>query len=426
MKKCISTLSKLSAVPLYKLEAYFQQNHARAITERRKRIVQHMADGTSAKALFENVPLHAEWKHGEKFYPSIHGSNCENVVGFVPLPLGFVGPVPVGKQSFWVPLATTEGALVASTNRGAAALRASGSTVEAHVTHDGMTRAPVVRFRTFRRAIAFKKWFDANFTRIAQLFSETTRYGKLISVDTRIVGCQVFMRFQCSTGEAMGMNMVSKGVEHILKYLSVIFNDMQTVSISGNYCADKKACAVNWIQGRGKSVSACAELSAATVERVLKTDIRSIVDLHVSKNLVGSALAGSLGGFNAHAANIVTGVFLATGQDPAQVVESSFCLTHLEAVQGSKPSSPQKLRISVTMPCLEVGTIGGGTKLHAQNSLLKIMLAPASGKVFLKKTESGAERLAKIIASTVLCGELSILAAQAAGHLTSAHLRLNR
>ena len=127
----------------------------------------------------------------------------------------------------------------------------------------------------------------------------------------------------------MGMNMISKGVEHALHVMSTDggFPDMDIVSVSGNYCIDKKPAAINWIEGRGKSVVAEAIIPGDIVKDVLKTDVDTLVDLNISKNFIGSAMAASVGGFNAHAANIVTAIFIATGQDPAQVVESANCIT---------------------------------------------------------------------------------------------------
>lgn len=133
-----------------------------------------------------------------------------------------------------------------------------------------------------------------------------------------------------------------------MSILSEKFPKLQIVSISGNYCTDKKPAAINWIEGRGKSVSAEAMIPSAIVQSVLKTSVEAIVDLNISKNLVGSAMAGSIGGFNAHAANILTAIYLATGQDPAQNVESSNCITLMESMTDGKD-----LYISVTMPCIE-------------------------------------------------------------------------
>ncbi|KAG0758715.1 hypothetical protein G6F24_009600 [Rhizopus arrhizus] len=216
----------------------------------------------------------------------------------------------------------------------------------------------------------------------------------------------------------MGMNMISKGCEKALSKIEEYFPDMQIISLSGNFCTDKKPAAVNWIEGRGKSTVAEAVIPAAVVEKVLKTTVDALVELNISKNLVGSAMAGSVGGFNAHAANILTAVYLATGQDPAQNVESSNCMTLMKAINDGKD-----LYISCTMPCIEVGTIGGGTILPPQQAMLDML-----GVRGPHPTEPGANarRLARIICASVMAGELSLCAALAAGHLVKAHMAHNR
>ena len=166
----------------------------------------------------------------------------------------------------------------------------------------------------------------------------------------------------------MGMNMISKGVMQCVGFLEQSFPELEMLAVSGNVCTDKKPSAMNWIEGRGKSVVCEATLSGQVIVDVLKCTVQSLVELNVAKNLVGSAVAGSIGGNNAHAANMVTAVFLATGQDPAQNVESSNCMTLMEPVNDG-----QDLHVSVTMPSIEVGTIGGGTGLSAQKACLEMM-----------------------------------------------------
>ncbi|GMF04378.1 unnamed protein product [[Candida] boidinii] len=160
------------------------------------------------------------------------------------------------------------------------------------------------------------------------------------------------------------MNMISKGVEFALKYMieECGFEDMDVISLSGNYCIDKKPAAINWIEGRGKGIVAEARIPKETVQKTLKSDVDALVELNIDKNLVGSAMAGSVGGFNAQAANLVTAIYLATGQDPAQNVESSNCITLMKKLPNGD------LSISVSMPSIEVGTIGGGTVLDPQDN----------------------------------------------------------
>ena len=193
-------------------------------------------------------------------------------------------------------------------------------------------------------------------------------------------------------------------------------------------CACEQPSAVNWIEGRGKSVAAEAVLPGSVVRRVLKADPVRLAEVNTYKNLVGSALAGSLGGFNAHASNIVSALFLACGQDPAQNVESSTCIVNVEATPAGERSVDDQviehdLRIAVTMPSIACGTVGGGTSLAAQKACLG-MLGVAGASV--DTAGANAQQLSRVIAATVLCGELSLLAALSSNHLISAHLALNR
>ncbi|CAN4123510.1 unnamed protein product [Withania somnifera] len=226
------------------------------------------------------------------------------------------------------------------------------------------------------------------------------------------------MRFVCSTGDAMGMNMVSKGVQNVLDYLQNEYPDMDVIGISGNFCSDKKPAAINWIEGRGKSVVCEAIITEEAVRKVLKTEVAALVELNMLKNLTGSAMAGALGGFNAHASNIVSAVYIATGQDPAQNIESSHCITMMEAVNGGKD-----LHISVTMPSLEVGTVGGGTQLASQSACLNLLGVKGANR---EAPGSNARLLATIVAGSVLAGELSLMSAISAGQLVKSHMKYNR
>jgi hydroxymethylglutaryl-CoA reductase (NADPH) len=263
-------------------------------------------------------------------YDLVHGACCENVVGYLPLPLGVAGPILVDGQNYFLPMATTEGVLVASTSRGAKAINAGGGAVTV-VTGDGMTRGPCIGFDSLVRAGAAKNWLDSEDGQrvMKDAFNSTSRFARLVSLKSAIAGTNLYVRFRATTGDAMGMNMISKGVEHALTVMATEcgFDDMKVVTVSGNYCTDKKAAAINWIDGRGKGVVAEATIPGKIVNSVLKCEVEDLVQMNIAKNLIGSAMAGAMGGFNAHAANIVAAIFLATGQDPAQVVESANCIT---------------------------------------------------------------------------------------------------
>ena len=263
-------------------------------------------------------------------YENVHGSCCENVIGYLPLPVGVAGPLVIDGQSFFIPMATTEGVLVASTNRGCKAINAGGGAITV-LTADGMTRGPCVGFSTLARAGAAKVWLDSEEGQktMKKAFNSTSRFARLQSMKTALAGTYLYIRFKTTTGDAMGMNMISKGVECALGVMmnESGFDDMAIISVSGNFCTDKKPAAINWIDGRGKSVVAEAIIPGDVVRKTLKSDVNALVELNTAKNLIGSAMAGSIGGFNAHASNIVTAMFIATGQDPAQVVESSQCIT---------------------------------------------------------------------------------------------------
>ncbi|XP_022896648.1 3-hydroxy-3-methylglutaryl-coenzyme A reductase-like [Olea europaea var. sylvestris] len=352
-------------------------------------------------------------------YDAILGQCCEMPVGYVQIPVGIAGPLLLDGREFSVPMATTEGCLVASTNRGCKAIYVSGG-ASSVVFRDAMTRAPVVRFGTAKRAADLKFFLEdpLNFEALSLVFNSSSRFARLQTIKCAIAGKNLYIRFSCSTGDAMGMNMVSKGVQNVMDFLHKEFPDMDVIGISGNYCSDKKPAAVNWIEGRGKSVVCEAIIKEDVVKKVLKTDVESLVELNMLKNLTGSAMAGALGGFNAHASNIVSAIYIATGQDPAQNIESSHCITMMEPVNDGKD-----LHISVTMPSIEVGTVGGGTQLASQSACLNLLGVKGASK---EAPGSNSRQLATIVAGAVLAGELSLMSAIAAGQLVKSHMKYNR
>lgn len=350
-------------------------------------------------------------------YGRVFGANCETVVGFIPLPVGMVGPLTLNDETVYFPMATTEGCLVASTNRGCKAI-SQGSGAISSVVRDGITRAPCVRMNSAKEAADLKIWCEVpeNFLKLKEAFESTTSFGKLLSCNPTVAGRNVYLRLRCFSGDAMGMNMVSKGSLAVMDLLKQVFPTMVLVALSGNMCTDKKAAAINWIEGRGKSVVVEATIPKDVVQKTLKTNVKTIVMVNTNKNLIGSAMAGAIGGFNAHAANIVTAVFLATGQDPAQNVESSNCITIMEETEDGD------LWISCTMPSIEVGTVGGGTSLPAQSACLKMIGCKGGGI----NPGDNAKQLAHVVAAATMAGELSLLAALSSNTLVQAHMQHNR
>merc|ERR1719210_1977300 len=284
-----------------------------------------------------------------------------------------------------------------------------------------MTRGPVVRFTCISRATEAMNWMEErnNFEAIKTHFDSTSRFARLQRLHVRIAGRMLYIRFVAKSGDAMGMNMLSKATEFAINRMLDVFPDMEVVSLSGNFCTDKKPAAINWVEGRGKSVVAEAIVPAHIIKSVLKTSTSALVDLNNSKNLVGSAMAGAIGDFNAHAANIITAIYIATGQDAAQTVGSSNCITLIEP-WGDRG---EDLYITCSLPSIEVGTVGGGTILPAQSSCLEMLGVKGPHPV---NPGQNAAQLARVVCSTVLAGELSLMSALAAGHLVRSHLKHNR
>ena len=353
------------------------------------------------------------WETGVD-YDKVEGRCAENVIGYVPIPVGLAGPLRINGDSRWVPMATVEGCLIASTSRGCKVLRGAegGGGVRAAVLRQHMTRAPVFRCASLDQAVSLAAYVESDeaTTAFSNAVESTSRYARFVKATCFLAGSLAYVRIACHCGDAMGMNMVSKAVEKIVAHLTEErFPSLELVSLSGNLCCDKKSSAVNWIDGRGCHVVAEARLSRDIVESVLKVSPEVLVDTHVSKNLVGSALAGaSMGGSNAHAANVVAAVFAATGQDLAQVVGSAACLTHMR-MEGK-----DLLVASCTMPNIEVGVVGGGTHLDAQRACLDMVQPEA------------ASDLALVVCGATLAAELSLLAALASNTLVKDHMRMNR
>ena len=338
--------------------------------------------------------------------------NIENPIGTVQIPIGVAGPLKINgdhiNDEIYLPLATSEGALVASVNRGCSTITSSGG-VNTKIIDDKMTRAPVIKTKSVSEAMEVKKWFEENFQKLKKIAESTTNHGKLLKIDPiLIVANYVYPRFVYSTGDSMGMNMVTIATEKIINLL-LNEKDAHLIALSGNVCVDKKPSGINMVEGRGKTVTADIVIPSSIVKKKLKTTAAAIVEVNIAKNLIGSAVANSMG-FNAHYANMIGALFLATGQDIAHITEGSLGITTAEERNGD-------LYFSVNMPDLPIATVGGGTSLDTANECLNILGVAGSGNV---------KKFAEIVVATVLAGELSLIGALAAGHLARAHKDLGR
>jgi len=366
------------------------------------------------------------------------GRNIENLIGSTQIPLGVAGPIRIHPQpviasersersnlslvkiptvrqggprndkkgsDYYIPLATTEGALVASVSRGCKAVTESGG-VTVYVENVGMTRGPVFKLKNLGESMKTKIWIENNFRSLAKTAESTSSHLKLLKADYRVLGRNLFVRFYFDTSDAMGMNMATIATE-VMANLIEQKTKAKCISLAGNFDTDKKPAWLNFILGRGKKVWAEVTIPRKIVAEVLKTTPEKIVEVVERKIHLGSIMSGSLG-FNAHFANVIAAIFAATGQDLAHVVEGSLGVTIAEVLENGE------LYFSIYLPALICGTVGGGTHLPAQKQALGIM------KV------SNVLEYSQVAAATVLAGELSLLASLSEGDLAKAHKRLGR
>ena len=330
--------------------------------------------------------------------------NIENQIGWAKVPLGQAGPLLLNGKNYNLPLATTEGALVASVNRGCKATRLAGG-IKVLVENVGATRGPVFKVKNLAEGKKLVDWVKVNFCLLQNAAEAASRHLQLIDFTSAMAGRQAWLRFRFDTGEAMGMNMATIATQKIVGLIEQKLS-IKCPALSGNYCVDKKPSWLNFIAGRGKKVWAEAVITRKIVQAVLKTTPEAIIAVVKDKQWLGSIMSGSMGA-NGHFANIAAALFLATGQDMAHVVEASLGVTTAELEK-------KDLYFSIYLPDLMVGTVGGGTRLESQQQALKILGNPR------------AMELAGIIGGAVLAGELSLTAALASGDLARAHEKLGR
>jgi len=334
----------------------------------------------------------------------------------MPVPLRWVGPIrlagPDATGDVRVPLATFESPLWPSVDRGARATRAAGG-IRVVVLREGMTRSVLLEAPDAAAAVAAASEIEARQGDLAQAAQHGSRHARLLGLHAEVCGALLYLRLTLDTGEAAGHNMATRAAQQALDWIARQWPTLRPVSVSANYCVDKKVSAINAILGRGRQAIAEAVVPAEICRTVLRVEPAAMADLNLKKNLVGSILAGSLRSANAHHANMLLALYLATGQDGANVVEGSQGVTLATVADGA-------LRFSVTLPNVIVGVVGAGKDCPAARRHLEA-LGCAPG------TPGAARRLAAIAAAVVLCGELSLLAALAnPGELVRSHLRLER
>ncbi|WP_280405135.1 hydroxymethylglutaryl-CoA reductase [Nocardia brasiliensis] len=335
-----------------------------------------------------------------------------------PIPLAWVGPIRLSGTvagEIRVPLATYESPLWPSVGRGARVSRAVADGIVATVVDDRMTRSVLLEADDAATAVAAAHALEQSLPRLQSVVAGTSRFARLIGLHHQIVGNLLYLRFEFTTGDASGHNMCTKAADHLIGHIVSTHPGLRYESVSANFCMDKKLGAVNAILGRGKNVVTEILVPAAVVTEQLRTTATAVARLNLRKNLIGTIVSGGIRSANAHYANMLLAFYLATGQDAANIVEGSQGITHAEDRNGD-------LYFSCTLPNLIVGTHGNGKHLPHVEAALSQLSDPTN-------TVPGhnARRLAVLAAATVLCGELSLLAAQTnPGELMAAHTRLER
>lgn len=376
-------------------------------------------DDYSARAISARSGFLKEKTGGE--YPNLSSysldpaslpGNVENFVGVAQVPVGLAGPLLVNGEhaqgEFYVPLATTEGTLVASYSRGMKLARLAGG-VTTTVIDDAMQRAPVFAFESARGAKAFSAWLVENFDEIKSRADATTGSGSLRDIQQFPAGPLVYTRFNFRAGDAAGQNMTSKATAAACKWIASQRPEIENFALESNFATDKKASTVNMLHTRGKRVVAEITLPADLLQSEMRVDSRRSFRSRLMANL-GSFMSGAVNN-GAHAANGVTAMFIATGQDVANVAESSAAYDFSEVLPNGDYYR------SITLPSLIVATYGGGTGLATQRECLDMLGCYGEGKV---------RKLAEIVAATVLCGDISLQSAIVADEWVTAHDELGR
>jgi hydroxymethylglutaryl-CoA reductase (NADPH) len=350
--------------------------------------------------------------------------NIENPIGATQLPLGFAGELRVNgdyaKGFYPILLATTEGRLVGGMARGIKIFNIAGG-INTVIIKEGMTRDVLVRTKSARNSYELIRWVQSEeaFKFFSEEFLKSNRFARLKEVKAYTAGRYVHIRFKSGSGAAMGMNMLTIAAKAavdvmIPKIKKDLDLDVTFISESGNMCADKKAAYIDVLEGRGVSVIADAIIPKKIIKEEFRVEPEDIVELNKAKCLQGSALAGSHG-FNAHIANVLAAMYIAYGQDPAQITEGTQAITDASVVDGD-------LYVSCFLPALEVGTYGGGTKRETQQEALKLLGLYGEGD------DTGRTKLAfaEVVAAACLASDINLHAIESAGELSKTHESLKR
>lgn len=363
----------------------------------------------------------AETFSGEAFEHITHysvdphslGGNVESFTGVAQIPIGLAGPLKVNGEhaqgEFIIPLATTEGTLVASYNRGMKVLNLSGG-VTCTVSGDKMQRAPVFIFETAREARDFKDWIAQHMDEIRARAESTTSVGKLVYVDTYLSNHFAFCRFNFSTGDAAGQNMVGRATFAACSWILETNQTIRRFYLESNFATDKKASMVNIMKTRGKRVTAECHIKGDVLRQVMRVEPAGLAYHWGIAGAIGSMLSGANNN-GLHSPNGITAMFIATGQDVANVSESSAAMLYVEH------TPEDNLYMSITIPSLIIATHGGGTGLATQNECLRMLGCAGRGK---------AKKLAEIIAGVVLAGEISLGSAISSNDWVSSHEKYGR
>jgi hydroxymethylglutaryl-CoA reductase (NADPH) len=352
-------------------------------------------------------------------------AGIEGKIGAALIPLGLAGPVLIHGQyvkgeKIWLPLATNEAALVAGVQRGAKAINLAGG-LKTLVHYDGMSRAPMIEAPDIyeARRLCERVKADAAYVKSLQRFIYDP-FVRLQSIDPYQLGTKVILRMNCKTGDAMGMNGVTKAAADITRGILEDYPGWKLITISSNMCTDKKNAHINVLCGRGKAVQTEVFLSDEVLAKVFRRGVngRSVEKTVFHKCYLGSALSGTISGFNVNAANTVAAFFAATGQDLAHVVSSSSIFVQADAVPGG-------LHFMVSLPCLELAAVGGGTMFGTAREMLALLGCERRGASVDDNTS--VLRLAEIAAAAVTCLDLNTACAQAAGYeMADSHVKLAR